>query len=139
MMASSQYGSTTSTTSTTSTSGTFYPCANNDDDDYYEIVLVEAPRTDPFWWPFKYREGLMWKKLIAIKGWFLIIPAVAVLAWGALKLIGRVFVSSREAGPQLNRYLTREQQEAEAVRINRQREVDREADDRVVAGTRDEH
>ncbi len=80
----------------------------------------------------------LWRKLTAIKGWFLVVPAVGVLAWGAFRLLGRVLFKAPQPGPTLTRYLTREAQEAEAVRINRQREVDREADDRVVSGAREE-
>jgi hypothetical protein len=73
----------------------------------------------------------LWAKIKAIKGWFLILPALGVLGWGVLRLLGRAFFKSREPGPKPLRYVDANQERTERERIEDHNEASHAETDRV--------
>lgn len=73
----------------------------------------------------------LWGKIRAIKSWLLLVPAVVVLAWGAVKILGRVLCQKPGPGPLPTRYVTPTQEADARERIKDHRSAQRVETDRV--------
>lgn len=80
----------------------------------------------------------LWKKIKAIKGWYLAVPVIAVVAWIILRFIGRgLFIHAKET-PRPFRYTTPDEEADARERIRDHHDRRREEDERKVSEARKE-